>query len=224
MVFNMMDTRLFVGASALVLIGLAVVFFGLALILHIASLVKGRYGGKGGAGRAQEPDVNLISARLNRGAALVEFFGKAGERVGYALVRDEWNGAALPRLHLLPSEAAAAEVHPLRLRDVGVLSTVIDSVTRKELALLGTIYKKAGRTSAPKPIYDLDGNVVLEFKEVESAGGLTSAKLVDATGKRVGSIYATGPNAWTMEYAKDVSMDLRVLMLAFAQLIGEEEK
>ena len=239
MVFGLMDTKFIVSVFALALIVLAIVFFGLAAVLHVVSWVKGKVGKKKGKeGRkeehpqekvdwkeqAQKPNMEIIAARLNRETSLVEFFDKAGERIGYALVRDEWNNASLPQLHLPPQETVAAEAHPLRARDVGVLTTVVDSITRRELAMLGTIYKKAGWSGAPKPIYGLDGNVVLEFKEVEATGGLASAKLVDSAGKRVGSIYVTGPNAWNMEYMKELSMDMRVLLIAFAQLISEQGK
>ena len=165
-----------------------------------------------------------VTARKS-GSDRVEFFDEKRKRIGFAVLGEDWGGARLASLFLAPNEEkVAAELRPLRAKEVGVLCAAFDPASGAELAMVGTIFKKPEWHGSPKPIYDVAGSLLVEFREVEAQGGLAAAKLCSADGDSKGSFYAKGGNEWVAEFSAEAPAELRVLLLAVAQLIGEQAK
>jgi len=234
--FTMDTTRTFLAIFIVVTGSLAVILFlisGLGQVLRWLRGKKGKPaavndGGKEAAMRelgAKPAFSGLQEYQLVPGkeAAELDVYSD-GRRIGSVLLGEEWAGARLLALHLLPNERQCAlELRPMKARQVGALCSILDCGSGTEVGAVGTLYRN-GKWSGvpPKPIYGSSMELTAQIDEIESRGGLLSAALFDAEGGRIGRIARLQDGKWDLSLNGRIDgLDHKSLIACAAQLAAE---
>lgn len=200
-------------------------------------------GGKAGA--AQVPPAKAAGAKEEAGApaAAKPFAGaqkyrimttrdpvkldvySGNRRIGSVRLGEEWEGARLLTLHLLPNEGMCAmELRPMKARPAGAVCSILGCRTGSEIGAVGTLRRKEGwEGTTPKPVYDANMEIAAQFDEITVGKGLLSAVLFDAKGKRIGGIARMQDGSWELALGeRDASLDDKMLVACAAQLVAEQ--